>query len=172
MLWATKVFTASSTVASSLMQKSILLYPLNSAASPAVKAVPTVLNARGAVEHWDILRAAAGIRRNIVVFVRSIVCIKYCVNNYFWSILDSTIESQIYTKEIARFWHPWKKFYWIFHSLTWCVTPCVPVFVIDSDGCASICELMFFSKGITSMKVKNIDDFDSPTRFWCFRAPC
>ena len=48
MLCATNIFTASRTLASSSMQKSILLYPLSSAASPAVKAVPTVLKARGA----------------------------------------------------------------------------------------------------------------------------
>ena len=52
------------------MQKSIFLYPLSSAASLAVNAVPTVENARGAVvEHRDTLRAAAGIRRNMVIVV-------------------------------------------------------------------------------------------------------
>jgi hypothetical protein len=49
MLKAANFWTASMTMASSEMEKSILEYPLNSAASPAVMASPTVPEkARGA----------------------------------------------------------------------------------------------------------------------------
>jgi hypothetical protein len=60
------------------MQKSILLYPLNFAASPAVNAVPTVLNAREAVVNWDTVRVVVGISRNIVVYQRVNVYQKLC----------------------------------------------------------------------------------------------
>ena len=73
------------------MQKSILLYPLNSAASPAVNAVPTVLNAREAEDNWDTVRAVVGISRNILFCRRVNVYIKSCVNDYFLILVSEYI---------------------------------------------------------------------------------
>lgn len=81
MLCATKVRTASRTVASSSMEKSIFLYPLNSAASPAVKAVPTVLMGRTMVALVVVvettLLAAVGKSRNMVWYNGVYICVVF-----------------------------------------------------------------------------------------------